>query len=105
MKRFKRRYLALSVDADSAFSEHEFLDAAWFAVTRLYGEVGASLAGLALISFDAEDKFAVLRCNLSFADNVRAALATVTSIAAKPAAVHVVGVSGTIKALRGQMRS
>ncbi len=100
MKRVKRRYLALQLDADSLFGEWEFLDAVWGALTRLYGEYGASLASLALISFDGIKKRAVLRANLAVVDNVRTALASITSVSGKPAAVHVLAVSGTIKALR-----
>ena len=105
MKRLKRRYLALRLDADIEVGEHEFLDAVWAVVTKLYGEVGASLAGLALISYDVGGKFGVLRVNLGFADNVRTALATMTSIGGKSVAVHVVGVSGTIKGLHRQFQA
>ena len=76
------------------------MDAVWGSVTRVFGEYGASLASLALISYNAERKFAVLRANLVAVDNVRAALATITSLSGKVAAVHVLAVSGTIKALR-----
>jgi len=81
-------------------SEREFLDAVWSVVTRLFGEYGASLAGLALISYDCDLKAAVLRTNLGALDNVRAALATITSLGGRGAAVHVLAVSGTIKALQ-----
>lgn len=99
MKRLKRRYLSLQIDSERAPSEREFLDAVWAAVVRMYGEYGASKAYLALIRYDCEVKHAVLRANLDFVDNVRTALATMTSINGCPAAVHVVAVSGTIKAL------
>ena len=80
-------------------AEHEFIDAVWAAVTKLYGEVGASLTGLALIDFNEERKVAVLRVSLATLSLVRASLATITGIAEKEAAVHVLGVSGTLKAL------
>ena len=64
MKRVKRRYLALQIDCEAMPVEREFIDAVWAAVTKLYGEVGASLTGLALIEFNVERKVAVLRVSL-----------------------------------------
>ncbi len=95
--------MALKVDSDFVPSDRELIDTVWSALTRLYGEVGASLANLVLIDYDAQRKLAVLRCNLSVTNEVRTALATVISIADKAAAVHVLAVSGTIKALREKL--
>ena len=99
MKRTKRRYLALQVDSEGAPTPKEFMDAVWGAVTKLYGEYGASLTGLTLIDYDAEVKSAVVRCGLEAAGMVRAALASITVVAGREAAVHVLAVSGTIKSL------
>ena len=76
------------------------MDAVWAAVTRLFGEYGASLTGLALIDYNVEGKTAVLRTSLETLGLVRASLASITSVAGVDAAVHVLAVSGTIKALR-----
>jgi RNase P/RNase MRP subunit POP5 len=92
--------LALQLDVDVVPSEREFIDAVWAAITRLFGEYGASMASLALISYDCERKHAVIRANLDVLDKVRAAIVTISSLAGKAAAVHVLAVSGTIKALR-----
>jgi RNase P/RNase MRP subunit POP5 len=105
VKRQKRRYLALQLDVDCVPSDRDFLDAVWASMTKLYGEVGASLAGLALISYDCEGKMAVLRANLVAADNVRAAIAAMTTLGGKAAAVHVLAVSGTIRALHKRLKS
>ena len=99
MKRVKRRYLALQLECEVMPSEREFVDAIWMSVTKLYGEVGASLTGLALINFDLERKVAVIRVSLAALDMLRASLPTIISISGKEASVHVLGVSGTIKAL------
>ena len=104
MKRVKRRYLALQLECEGFPSEREFMDAVWAAVTRLYGEVGASLTGLALINFDVERKVAVVRSSLASLPSVRASLASVTSVAGGEASVHVLAVSGTIKALFASAR-
>ena len=99
MKRVKRRYLALQVDSDGVPSRKEFIDAVWSAVAKLYGEYGASLTSLSLIDYDMEEKTAVIRTSLPTLDLVRASLASITSVADREATVHVLAVSGTIKAL------
>lgn len=104
MKRIKRRYLALQLECEGVPAERELMDAIWAAVTKLYGEVGASLTGLTLIDFDVERKVAVVRVSLAALDMVRASLATVTSIGGREAAVHVLAVSGTLKALYANTR-
>ena len=75
------------------------MDAVWRAVTQLFGEVGASLTGLTLVNYDAEEKLAVVRTSLATVDMVRAALASITCVAGKEVAVHVLAVSGTIRSL------
>jgi len=52
-----------------------------------------------LISFDAERKVAVLRVSLVCLPQLRASLAAVTSVAGVAASLHVLVVSGTLKAL------
>ncbi|MCL2691055.1 MAG: Rpp14/Pop5 family protein [Candidatus Bathyarchaeota archaeon] len=99
MKRVKRRYLALQVEMEGVPSEKELMDAIWGSVTRLYGEVGASLTSMALINFDVSCKIVVVRTSLETLDFVRASLACIIRVAGMPASVHVLAVSGTIKAL------
>ena len=99
MKRTKRRYLALQVDSDGAPTPKEFIDAVWSAVTKLFGEYGASQTGLALIDYNEGEKKAVIRTALATVNIVRTALASITCVAGKDAAIHVMAVSGTIKAL------
>jgi RNase P/RNase MRP subunit POP5 len=92
------------VDSDGVPSRKEFIDAIWGAVAKLYGEYGASLTSLALIDYDVEKKTAVVRTSLATLGLVRASLASITSVANREAAVHVLAVSGTIKALHEKTR-
>jgi RNase P/RNase MRP subunit POP5 len=92
------------VDSDGVPSRKEFIDAVWSAVTKLYGEYGASLTSLALIDYDVEKKTAVVRTSLATLGLVRASLASITSVANREAAVHILAVSGTIKALHEKTR-
>ncbi|MBX5321488.1 MAG: Rpp14/Pop5 family protein [Candidatus Bathyarchaeota archaeon] len=101
----KRRYLALKIDSTEKFDSREFMDAVWSAFLRLYGEYGASRVGLALIDYDAEKKFAIIRVTHTETTKVRAAVASITEIMAKPAAVHVLKVSGTLRALRKKINA
>ena len=104
LKRIKRRYLALQLDSDGLPSRKQFMEAVWGAVTKLYGEHGASLTSLALIDYDLERKTAVLRTSLATLDLVRASLALINSVAGSEAIVHVMAISGTIKALHKKTR-
>ena len=52
-----------------------------------------------LIRYDAQRNYGVLRCSHGALDVVRAAVASITGINEKQAAIHVLGVSGTLKAL------
>ena len=99
LRRVKRRYLALEIDVEEAFDSKQFMDVVWNALLKLYGEYGASRSGLALIDYDMEKGFAVIRTAHTAVDMVRVALASITKIQDKPAAIHVLTVSGTIKAL------
>lgn len=104
LKKTRTRYLALTVDSEGTFDSREFMSAVWDAVLRLYGECGASRTCLALIDYDAEKKLAILRTVHTTVDMVRAALASITKIRDKPVAIHVLAVSGTIKALSEKIR-
>ncbi|MEM4704771.1 MAG: Rpp14/Pop5 family protein [Candidatus Bathyarchaeia archaeon] len=99
LRKVKRRYLALKVDSASTVEPRELLDAVWGSVTKLFGEYGASKTGLMLVEYDVERRLAVLRVANAAVDMVRAALATVTKAGDGAVALHVVAVSGTIKAL------
>ncbi len=105
MKRIKRRYLLLQLDVECVPEQKAFLDAVWRAVGQIYGEFGASQTRLALINYDVEGKMAVLRTSLVTVDLVRTALASIVRLDGKAAAVHVLAVSGTIKALSAQSRA
>jgi RNase P/RNase MRP subunit POP5 len=100
LKKTKRRYVAVSIDSETNVEPRQFTDAVWTAITKLYGEHGASESGLTVIEYEVDKKFAVLRVNNAAATMIRAALASITRVADKPAAVHVQVTSGTLKALR-----
>jgi len=98
----RRRYLALKVDSAEAPDSRAVSDAVWGAVLGLFGEIGASQAGLYMVGSDKEKSYVLLRCSHKALPMVRAAVASITKVGGKPAAVHVLRVSGTLKALRAK---
>ena len=99
IKRVKRRYLLLKIESVAPLEEGDFKDAVWNSVIRLFGEYGASKAALFFVRYDRERNEAVLRCSLKALEMVHASIVSITRICNEPAAVHVLGVSGTIRAL------
>jgi RNase P/RNase MRP subunit POP5 len=100
LKRVKRRYLLLKVDSEVTPTDKELLNEIWVSIIKLYGEVGASQTGLSLVDYDAECKTGKLRVWLKSLQPVRASIASITRLAGKEAAVHVLAISGTLKSLR-----
>jgi RNase P/RNase MRP subunit POP5 len=99
LKRVKRRYLVIEIDSVESFDSKELMEAVWRAIEKLFGEYGASRTGLSLIEHDADRRRVVLRVLCDAVDAVRAALASITKINGKTVALHVLMVSGTLKAL------
>ena len=105
LKRVKRRYLLVAVDCGIKCSSGEFMDAVWGSVSKLFGDVGCGKVGLSLVSFHEASRVAVLRVGLAGVESVRTALACVTKISGKPAAFHVLKVSGTLKSLNTPLQA
>ena len=99
-RRMKRRYLRLKIISEQIANEKDVIDAIWSAILKLFGEYGASQANLALIEYDPQRSYAVVRCLHKTLEMVKASIASITEINGKPAGFHIVGVSGTLKALR-----
>jgi len=93
------RYLAIQIESEEPLEEDDIKDTVWNAVLQLFGEYGASKAGLFLIEYDKEKKQAVLRCSHKALSMVHASVASVTKIKDKPAALRVLRISGTLRAL------
>jgi ribonuclease P/MRP protein subunit POP5 len=104
LKTVRRRYLAVKIDSVQEIEERELKNAIWNTLGRLFGEYGASKTGFVLISYDTAKNYAVLRCASPMLEAFRASLASLTEISGKPAAIHVLGVSGTLKSLKRKFR-
>jgi len=99
-KRVRRRYLALRVVSEQHLDERDVMDAVWKAVFELFGEYGASRTNVSLMEYDPQRNYAVVRCSHTALERVRASIASITDINGKPAVIRVIGVSGTLRALR-----
>lgn len=99
----RRRYLALKIDCAEPVESKAVSDALWNAFLRLFGEFGAGQTGSYLVEYDEKKRLGVLRCSHKALPMVRAAIASVTRISSKPAAIHVIRISGTLKALGRKM--
>jgi len=99
IRRVKKRYLSLKIESAASFEEEDIKDVVWNAVIQLFGEYGASQAGLFLVQYDRQRKEAVLRCSHKALPMVHASIVSVTKIGDKPVAMHVLRVSGTLRAL------
>ncbi|MEM2102768.1 MAG: Rpp14/Pop5 family protein [Candidatus Bathyarchaeia archaeon] len=95
----RQRYLAIKIESMQPIGEKEFKQTLWNTISRLFGEYGASKTGLVVVEYDADKNSATLRCANAATEIVRASLAFMTEIDAKPVAVNVIRVSGTLKSL------
>jgi ribonuclease P/MRP protein subunit POP5 len=95
----RKRYLALKVESEQPLNRGEVRDVVWEAVLKLFGEYGASQASLSLIECDSQKNYAIVRCSHKTLEIVKASIASITEMNGKPAAIHILGVSGTLKAL------
>lgn len=86
--------------SEQLLNEKDVIHTIWSAILKLFGEYGASQVNLALIEYDPQKSYAVVRCLHKALEMVKASIASITEINGKPATVHIVGVSGTLKALR-----
>ena len=91
--------MALKVQSEQPLNGRMVMGAVEASVHRLFGEYGASQANLKLIEYIPQNNQLVVRCSHRALEKVRAAIASTIEINEKTAAIHVVGVSGTLKAL------
>ena len=96
----RRRYIAVEIDSDRTFNEKEFRNAIWSNILRLFGEVGASQTDFTLIDYNQTKSQAILRCSHKALELVKAVIVSVTEIEEELATVHILQISGTLKALR-----
>jgi len=98
-----RRYLAITIDGDDAYSEQDISEIIQQSVMELFGDYGVSSIRPRLKEYDAEKRVGIIRCDRGHTREMRVALAIITKIGSRDAAIRVMGVSGTIKSLKANM--
>jgi len=107
----RHRYIVFEIITDRNDIDEEIIkNTLWNQIFRLFGEYGTSQTGLWIIYYDLENKRGVIRTSLKFYENVRSALALITSMFVKQddktkrnnhnVIFHVLGVTGTIKTIK-----
>lgn len=96
------RYLCVGLETwpDADIGRRPFQREAWTAARRLLGDVGSAELDLKVLQFDHAEGFgeAIVRTRRGEVDRARAVLACVEHVGSEPVAVHVRGVSGTVRA-------
>ena len=95
----KRRYLALKVECEHSLDEHTILNTIHASIQRLFGEHGASQANIKLIEYLPEKSQIIIGCSHRMLEQVRASITSIIEVKGTRIALHVVNVSGTLKAL------
>lgn len=96
--REKKRYIAFEVlaEGNDLIDRKALLDEIFFATQTLIGDEGSSEIGYRLMDFDGSR--GIMKVSLSAVETARAAMSTVCSIKGNRATIHVLGISGTIRA-------
>ncbi len=105
VRRLRKRYLGLKVEGNLPGDGRELEELLLKAILSLFGQDGASRAGLRLVEYDASRGVGIVRCWHKHMGLVRAAIASITEHDGKPVAIHVVDASGTLRALRKRLPS
>ncbi|HDI52521.1 MAG TPA: ribonuclease P [Candidatus Bathyarchaeota archaeon] len=99
----RRRYLAFKVEGETV-KRRDLEEAIKGSVKRLYGLNGLWKLEPTLIDFDEHHRIGIVRCNHRWLPWMRASLTAITEVEGKPIALHVLRVSGTLRALRRKIK-
>jgi ribonuclease P/MRP protein subunit POP5 len=95
----KKRYVGFRVYSSEPVARDEVVRAIWSETLGFLGERTASELELWVLDYDEARQVGFLVCSHKQVDKVKACLTLVSSVKDKRLMVHVLGVSGTVKAL------
>ncbi len=100
--RDKHRYIAFHVIGERPFKKEEIKRAIWDASLSTLGVLGSTRAKPWFIDFDEKSQTGIVRVDRKSVEELRFALTLLTRINGSRAVVRTLGVSGTIKRLKGK---
>lgn len=96
----RRRYVAFKVYSPlNRIDGRDFYEAFMNSLLTLFGEYEASKTSVNLIHYD-EGGYGILRCSNKALHIVKTALAAITQIKGREAAIHIIKASGCLRAVR-----
>jgi ribonuclease P/MRP protein subunit POP5 len=97
--RSKSRYVVVEIISEKAITFEEFTSALWQSMLGFLGELTTGEARIWPIKnlWNIREQRGVLKCSRDRVEHLRLALALITMIGESRAAVHITGVTGTIK--------
>lgn len=98
--REKKRYIALEVEGDEPVRREDLVRGIWEEIIGLLGEVQASELSLWISDFDEKTQRGFLVCRHTGVEKLEAALAMVGELGGRRVHLRVLGIAGTIKALK-----
>ncbi|WP_010480258.1 ribonuclease P protein component 2 [Thermococcus zilligii] len=100
--RDKYRYIAFQVIGERAFTGEEIKRAIWEASLSTLGFLGSAKAKPWFIKFDEKSQTGIVRVGREHVEELRFALTLVTQVNGSRAIFRTLGVSGTIKRVKGK---
>lgn len=98
--RSKKRYVGFEVYGERPLTRDEVTRAIWHEVLAFLGENATSELNLWVLGFDEKSQRGFLTCSHVRVGEIKALLSLIGAVNGKRAMFHVLGVSGTIKALK-----
>ncbi|NIA02945.1 MAG: hypothetical protein GWP12_00180 [Nitrospirae bacterium] len=94
--RDSKRYIAFSLIAENTITRNDLINEVLYSAATLFGDVGNSVLGLRLLSF--ENNKGIIKCRADRVWESRAVLACVSSIRVARVRISILGISGTVLA-------
>lgn len=98
--RDKKRYVAFMVFCDSEITKKEVINAIINSAHNFFGELTMSKFNLWVNDFDEDEKRGFLVCNQKYKSEVITSLTLINNVNGIKTHLNILGVSGTIKALK-----